>query len=296
MQIHFAASCSICVIAVAMTACSGGEQGDDSASLESAARKTSGAYLALGDSIAFGDNGYVPWESPLRENDDAFVGYPSTVARILYGSESAVTNLGCPGETTGSFLDATAPDNGCRDYKGRSPSQLHVPYAGTQMSAALEYIANHKVSLITMTVGANDLLLANYACAATTDFTSCVAAALPGAIANAATNVGKIMATLRHAGYAGDVVFVTQYVTNYTDTTFLTAITLLDSAVAAAVTAYGGKTASGLDAFALASVSSGGDACKAGLLVPNPDGTPTCDKHPSAKGRALLGGIAALAH
>ena len=275
------------VMALSAAACSGGP-GEESASAGSAATASHApTYLALGDSIAFGDDGYIPFGDPSRANSAQFVGYPFDVARLHYGDASAVTDLGCPGETTGSFFDATTPDNGCREYKaygGGNGAWLHTPYGGTQMETALAYLAAHRVDLVTITLGGNDLLLAQKACATAAVPALCEAAAIPGLVAKGAANVGTILDTIRHAGYWGRIVFLTQYATNYADPTQLAAIPLFDSAIGAVVLAHGGRVASGFDTFAALSAPSLGDACKAGLLLPNPDGTATCDKHPSKAG------------
>jgi hypothetical protein len=284
---------TIALATAALAGCSGGP-GDGPSQTGSAALSDSNPpYLALGDSIAFGDDGYISWTDPSRANAANFVGYPFEVAKILYGSSNKTYDLACPGETTGSFLSATAADNGCRTYKGENP--LHEEYAGTQMSAAIAYLqANPRTRLVTITLGGNDLLLAEYACETASNFDTCVLEAIPGVVATGAENVAAIMQGIRGAGYWGDVVFLTQYATSYTDVTQLAAIPLFNTGIAAAVMANGGKIASGFDAFGLASVPHDGDPCAAGLLIPNPDGTATCDKHPSVAGRDLLAATVVL--
>src|SRR5437870_10724323 len=74
-----------------------------------AAHAGSGRYLALGDSVAFGFNPLIDYtQGNVRSGE--FVGYPESVADATGLKES---NASCPGETTGSFLDASQPDNGC---------------------------------------------------------------------------------------------------------------------------------------------------------------------------------------
>src|SRR4051812_35056002 len=58
-------------------------------------------YLALGDSIAFGEDGWLPWTDPsthagaeIRANPAQFVGYPAFVALARSGDTADVTNLG----------------------------------------------------------------------------------------------------------------------------------------------------------------------------------------------------------
>ena len=70
----------------------------------------SGPYLALGDSVVFAFIEQAGYEYYYPTN---FVGYADWTGLTL--SLNPV-DAGCPGETTGSFLSSTAPDNGCRDY------------------------------------------------------------------------------------------------------------------------------------------------------------------------------------
>jgi hypothetical protein len=224
-----------------------------------------------------------------------------------------VTNLGCPGETTGSFLNVSTPDNGCNSvtysesstgtlvasepYKtlgcaGGQPcgAYLHTPYGTSQMAAAIAYVTTHKVSLVTIDLGGNDLLLLEYSCVTSTGLNlACVTEALPGVITTAATNVATIGGTLRAYGYTGEIVFLTQYATSYTDATQTTVIPLFNTAITTAVATFGGKVASGYQAFDVTSTPEGGDPCAAHLLIANPDGSATCDKHPSVEGRDVLG-------
>src|SRR5258706_1465197 len=66
-------------------------------------------YLALGDSVAFGFSPRIPY-TKLTVSGGDFVSYPESTADAAGLNE---TNASCPGETTGSFLNASQPDNGC---------------------------------------------------------------------------------------------------------------------------------------------------------------------------------------
>lgn len=97
-------------------------------------------YLALGDSLAFGyqpdlnfSHGYV---------DDFFSNLKS------HGVQD-VANLGCPGETSVTFLNGKCP----------YPYLRKFPYIGSQLNAALVYLKLHpgQVSPVTLDIGANDL-------------------------------------------------------------------------------------------------------------------------------------------
>ncbi len=97
-------------------------------------------YLALGDSLAFGyqpdlnySHGYV---------DDFFSNLKS------HGVKD-VANMGCPGETSVTFLNGKCP----------YPFLRKFPYVGSQLNAALVYLKLHagQVSPVTLDIGANDL-------------------------------------------------------------------------------------------------------------------------------------------
>ncbi len=98
----------------------------------------SGAYLALGDSLAAG---YQPGGAELRD-----AAYPALAASRLgrAGAELTVENLGCSGETTGTLLDGGK----CTFDEG---SQL------AQAEAWLEENADD-VRLVSIDIGGNDLL------------------------------------------------------------------------------------------------------------------------------------------
>jgi lysophospholipase L1-like esterase len=98
-------------------------------------------YLALGDSLAFG------YQPDLNFAD----GYASDFYSNLkmYGV-TARANLGCPGETSGTFING-----GC------TYAYLHKYfYRGAQLNTALTYLAAHQgqVSPVTLDIGANDVL------------------------------------------------------------------------------------------------------------------------------------------
>lgn len=260
--------------------------GDVSASLSG-----STSYLALGDSIAFG---FDPRAAP--DDPTAFIGYPEQLAA---DEARGVANAACQGETSGSFLDAGAPDNGCHAWRAAGDF-MHVAYASnaeSQIGFAVGWLKAHRETrLVTIGIGANDLLLAQAACGGDT---TCTLGKLPAVTAGITLNVSAIAIALRSAGYFGELIAVSYYSTNYTDLAQQLALGAINQALEDPIRAVGGRVASGYDAFALASLSSGGDPCRAGLLIPltfNSDGSvATCDKHPSPKGRAVLAQAVELA-
>ena len=232
-------------------------------------------YLALGDSIAFGMN---PLVSP-PGNPANYKGYPEVIGTIF---PNVVTNAGCPGETSGSFLSDAAPDNGCRAWKGAF--SLHADYDTTQIAFALGYVAaNPDAKYISINIGANDLLLVQKKCLGDL---ACIQAALPAALAQYGQNLGAIYTLLRNAGFQGKFIGLTTYATNYNDPLSVGALTALNGVMSQVTTAFGGVVADGFGTFKFFADKHGGDSCAAGLLIKLPAGT--CDIHPSQKGRDIL--------
>lgn len=271
------------IAAVFASACSGpvGNSGGTVSALSTGEVR----YLALGDSIAFGFNPNLPYAPPFSQ----FIGYPE-LDSADFGLP--VANAGCPGETSGSFIDATQADNGCHSAPFYFKQGLKVDYQGStaQLQYALAFLKTHHPALITLDIGGNDLLLVQAACG--TDLT-CILTKLPVALATFAANLGRILGDLRGAGYFGTIVVLTQYATDYRDLTQITALSSLANEVKAVAPLFDAHVADGYGAFSLAALPALGDACAAGLLIRNPDGT--CDKHPSVTGRKVLADTVLLA-
>jgi lysophospholipase L1-like esterase len=232
-------------------------------------------YLALGDSVPFG---FSPFVSP--SDADGFVGYPEDLAGLL---DVGVRNATCPGETSGSLISTSAPDNGCQAF--RSVGDLHVNYKGSQLSYAVAFLRAHKhTSLVTMTIGANDLFLLQKAC----NFAAaCIVGGLPGLFARLQANLTAIYHAIRSTGYKGRIVALTYYLLNYKDPLQALVISSLNAVVSGVTLGFGGRVASGFDAFGAIALSvAGGDSCAAGLLIKLADGT--CNIHPSAFGQRVL--------
>jgi lysophospholipase L1-like esterase len=112
-------------------------------------------YLSLGDSLAFG---YTQAQYDAETSAHTYSaasfdhGFTDLLAADLRRSAPAlaVTNLGCPGETTTSYLDGGCPTAG---------SQLHDPHPGSQAAAALAFLHRHPgPGLITLALGSNDVI------------------------------------------------------------------------------------------------------------------------------------------
>jgi lysophospholipase L1-like esterase len=272
------------VVVLAGCTSDGGSSSRRTASTASSAAPTSsaasGSYLALGDSVPFGFRGGLSTEYRDATN---FVGYPQLVGKDL-GMD--VVNATCPGETTASFLDATAPSNGCENVPGsdtgfRDSFPLHVAYDSPdqpQMEYALETLRrNGAVRLITVQIGAND----GFLCQSTTADHCQSPAELQGVGQTIQTNLGKILSTLRGDGrYDGRIVVVNYYALDYSSQ-LATASSLMNGVIAGVAAANGATVADAFTAFQKAAAGAGGNAVTAGLVFPN-------DVHPSEKGQRLL--------
>ncbi len=154
------------------------------------------AYLALGDSLAFGYSQARFDELFPEENPAGFEnGYVNVVggALKLFNPGLQIVNDGCPGETTESFVDGPCP------YVAEG-FPLHHPYAGgpaaSQLSDALTYLEAHPgaVNPITLDIGANDALGLIEGCK---EEPACVIAGAPGVFGKIAANLTAILGQLR---------------------------------------------------------------------------------------------------
>jgi lysophospholipase L1-like esterase len=236
------------------------------------------AYLALGDSIAFGDDPTL--YPPAPRTPHWFVGYPTFLSEAI---DVPVLNAACPGETSGSFLSPEAPDNGCREW--RSGYGIHVEYTGTQREFAVAFLRDHaRTRLVTIATGVNDLILLQQACAGDA---SCIVSGLPGVLGSVGTNFADTLASVRgEAGYEGQIVVPTYY-SPRPDPLYVTALTYLNATLRSVAVQFGADVADVQGAFAEASSPHGGDPCAAGLLIPLVD-EPGCDQHPSQAGQRLI--------
>ena len=278
----------------------------------SAANQTNYTYLALGDSVAFGFNPtlFGPPPTPLPKPAQ-FTGYPETVAQVehLLQSKKEV-NAACPGETSGSFINTMAPDNGCNGFgpQGQPPFKasigLHTNYTGSQLDFAVSQLSSNKhIDLVTLGIGGNDLLLVEAFCIAhSTDplsFKACVTSPgmlgtpqVPGVVITSyAANLTYILTAIRQH-YSGTLVLVNSYSPS-ADPLFIQAVAFLDGVMAQVGAHFGVKIADAFTAFQIASGRHGGDPCASGLLIHLTQSS--CDVHPSPLGRDLIAGTVIFA-
>jgi lysophospholipase L1-like esterase len=163
------------------------------------------AYLALGDSLAFGYsqakfNSLYPEENP-ADYDTGYVDDFGHVLALLHRNLQIV-NDGCPGETTESFI------HGPCAYQLAFP--LHHSYSGSQLSDALAYLGAHPGSVdpITIDIGANDTLGLLDSC---NEEQACILAGLPGLLEHLAGNMGLILSRLRAAAPWAQIIVLGLY-------------------------------------------------------------------------------------
>jgi lysophospholipase L1-like esterase len=238
-------------------------------------------YLALGDSVSFGFITNAGFEYVDPEN---FIGFPDYIGQAL---KRHTSNAACPGETSGSFLSSTAPDDGCRFYRSQAP--LHVSYASTQLDFAVSFLKSHpQTRLVSIGLGANDVLLLRTQCA---DDPTCITLALPGVLAAVETNLATILGDVRAAGFKGIIVVVNYYSVDYSDVNE-TAITIaLNQALAAASAQADTVVADVFTGFQAIAGPAGGHTCNVGLLNASPQDQFACDIHPSQSGQKLIARI-----
>lgn len=237
------------------------------------------AYLALGDSLAFG---YSPLVSPLDEGN--FTGYPDIVAGML---KEHLTNAACPGETSSHLVDLTATDYGCGDWRANLP--LHVPYSTTQLAFADGFLQSHPETLVvSIDIGINDVQALATRCGGMAQV-GCIQAGLPAVLATLSSSLDTIYGHIRNLdGYRHKLVALTTYSNDYGNSLLTAVVAQVNAVVKDRTEAWHGIVADGFSAFAAASAATGGDACAAGLLIALSSAPLTCDNHPSPAGRDLL--------
>ena len=259
------------LVALCVAAACASNQGDGPAAEPDAGPSAPPAYLALGDSLAFGFDPLVDTQRTAE-----FAGYPEVLAARR---ELLIANASCPGEASGGFISPTGADNHCRENKAAYP--LHVAYDGTQLDFALAYHADHpETALVTIDLGGNDVSRLNDVCAGEV---GCLLEGFGPMLVDYANNLDTIFAALRGA-YDGPLVALAIYNPRPDDATYQFGLDRLNGALAARAAEHGGILADGFAAFATA--AGGGDPCAAGLLIALPDGT--CDIHPSPLGDQVL--------
>jgi lysophospholipase L1-like esterase len=246
-------------------------------------------YLALGDSVTFGYEEAQVVPAPNYPDQASFLGYPEILGSELH---LKVVNAACPGETSGSLIDATAQSNGCENTPGagnvgyRTKFPLHASYSGSQLAFAVSYLKkHHDVWMVSLMIGANDA----FVCQETTADKCQSPSELAGVLGGIGNNVKTILSSIRNkAHYRGQIAIVNYYSLDYSSQTGTTQSALLNQTVESVAKPFHTEVADGFGEFAAGAAHSGGSSCKAGLLT-QLSGTPSpCGIHPSYAGQSLL--------
>ena len=236
-------------------------------------------YVALGDSVAFGYQEPQVLPAPNYRSARTFPGYPEQIGTALH---LRVANFSCPGETSASLINASAPSNGCENaYRKAFP--LHIRYTGSQLPAAVNYLRAHPgVRLVSLMIGANDLFRCQGAPR------GCTPALLRTTLGSISANVRRTVSAVRgRAGYLGQIVIVNYFSLDYGSAVINGFSAELNRAQDNAARPFHVRIADGFGELRSASVRFGSNPCLAGLLT-QLGSYRTCGVHPSYAGQALL--------
>lgn len=260
---------------------------------------TGSYYLALGDSVPFGYREATSTPTPDYTKASNFTGYPELVGTAL---GLKVANAACPGETSSSFIDATAQSNGCEanstgnaaaGYRTNFP--LHESYKGSQLAYAESFLKAHKnTKLVSLMIGAND----GFICQATTADQCTSLPEITKVVVKIEKNVNTIMKGLRGTGYKGQILVVDYYSNDYTATQSGTLQTAGVNAInnglnqgawpSGSGNPYKVHVASAFNAFKHAAAQTSGNDCTAGLLTILTGASTPCGVHPSVAGQNII--------
>jgi lysophospholipase L1-like esterase len=161
-------------------------------------------YLALGDSLAFGYQGYKDGhlqQPPQPFDPNAFTtGYDRDFLALLQQVKPTIqeVNYACPGETTSTFIHGD-----CLYHNTLNPFPLHnnYPITESQLQVAVEFLFKHRdqVSPITFNLGSNDENVLIDQCKVQADPAPCIAQGFPTVLQTAKANFTTILRALRFA-------------------------------------------------------------------------------------------------
>jgi len=206
--------------------------------------------LGLGDSLMFGYQeakfATNPFDLTQFHTGFAFL-FAERVAETAPGNGTALINLGCPGETTRSFLDGP-----CAYHSVGLP--LHVNYGGSQMAMAEAILDVHRgqVSPILISLGANDVLgiVAPQVCGLDH---RCIGAALPGILASVGANLNAALGRLRAAAPDAEIIILQYYnPLAVIDSSMNALLVSLNAVIGSVAAAHRARVADAFPAFNLA--------------------------------------------
>ena len=158
--------------------------------------------LVLGDSLAFGYQRpeFLMTQDPANFTTGFADDFTARVRNTPPGRNAALVNLGCPLETTNSFLTGPCAFHTVLGF------HLHVDYNGSQIGAAEAFLATHRgqVGPILIALGANDVFAVSDPCGGLN--TPCFAQAFPALLARLSANYSAILDRLRRAAPDADII------------------------------------------------------------------------------------------
>ncbi len=153
--------------------------------------------LALGDSYSFG------FQGPKLTSPPDAAAFSTGYVDVLAARHPAldVTNYGCPGETTTTFITGGCPWR-------LAGFGLHDPYEGSQLDAAVTFLRAHRKNpgAVTIAIWGNDLLALTISC---NGDLACVSQRAPAETAAFTSRLRTILRTLRSAAPSADIALLT---------------------------------------------------------------------------------------
>jgi lysophospholipase L1-like esterase len=237
--------------------------------------------LAVGDSLAFGFQQVKFNANPfdVAQFDTGFADvFVARLAATPPGKGVTLLNLGCPGETTASFLSSCA-------YHDVFHLPLHIDYSGAQIDAAEAILAASRgqVSPILVSLGANDVLALLNVCGVDI---ACLASRLPAVLDGVAVNLDAALGRLNAAAPDAEIVVLAYYNPIAVIDPATNIVTLsLNAVIGHVAAAHRARVADAFPAFNLAPPQPA-TLCLLTLMC-----TPLTDVHASDAGYAVIGNL-----
>lgn len=190
-------------------------------------------YLSLGNSLAFGYQPDLNWDDGY--SDDFF-------SNLKNHNSQQLINMGCPGETSNTFINGGCPYSYLKKYLYFTP----------QLQAAVSFINSHagQVSPVTLDIGANDLLpdINNSNCTVSSTWSS--------DLAKVQTNLGIILGQLKSALHGTGDLLLMNYYDPYQNQcpNSVPYVQQINSTIASAAASYGASLVNVFNAFGGATV------------------------------------------
>jgi lysophospholipase L1-like esterase len=163
--------------------------------------------LVLGDSLAFGYQRpkFLITQNPANFTTGFADDFTARVRSTPPGRNAVLVNLGCPSESTNSFLTGPCAFHAVLGW------QLHINYEGSQIAAAEAFLATYRgqVGPILISLAANDVFAVSDPCGGLN--TPCFAGMFPALLANLSANYTEILGRLRRAAPDAEIITLGLY-------------------------------------------------------------------------------------